>query len=78
MINPSGILHTPMRYDRRSDGSTYSPMEKVVLRAMGADHFAFEPTMSRRSIVPARVAKQQALLEQEKQREKERLAKAGA
>ena len=73
MINHAGQLSTPMRYDRRSDGSAYSPMESVVLRALGKDHFPFEPTMPRRRIVPARVAKQQALAEQEKMR----LAKAG-
>jgi hypothetical protein len=73
MINPSGILRTPMRYDRRDDGSAYAPMEQVVLDALGVDHYAFAPTMPRRRLVPKRVATQEALLEQEK----ERLAKAG-
>lgn len=75
MINPSGILRSPMRYDRRSDGSAYAPMEQVVLRALGVEHLPFEPTVPRRRIVPARVAQQKALLEKEAQREKERLAK---
>jgi hypothetical protein len=76
MINPSGLLREPMRYDRRADGSAYSPMEQVVLRALGKDHYPFEPAMPRRRIVPKRVAMQQALLEKEKERERERLAKA--
>ena len=73
MINPSGILRTPMRFDRRDDGSAYAPMEQIVLDALGVDHFPFAPTVPRRRIVPNRVAMQEALLEQEK----ERLAKAG-
>ena len=48
-------------------------MEQVVLDALGVDHYAFAPTMPRRRLVPKRVATQEALLEQEK----ERLAKAG-
>jgi hypothetical protein len=78
MINPSGLLRAPMRYDRRSDGSAYSPMEQVVLDALGVDHYDFQPTTPRRRIVPARVAMQQALLEKEKSREQERLAQANA
>ncbi|PTY00802.1 hypothetical protein DB346_14425 [Verrucomicrobia bacterium LW23] len=77
MINPSGILTQPMRYDRRNDGTAYTPMEQAVLRALGKEHYPFEPTMPRRRIVPARVARQQALREQELKREQERLAKAG-
>jgi hypothetical protein len=76
MTNPAGVLRTPLRYDRRSDGSAYCPMEQVVLRALGVDHFPFEPSVPRRRIVPKRVAMQQALLEKEKERERERLARA--
>jgi hypothetical protein len=68
MINPSGVLNAPMRFDRRSDGSPYAPVEQVVLNALGKDHFDFKPTMPRRRIVPQRVAMQQALLEKEKKR----------
>jgi hypothetical protein len=76
MINPSGLLRAPMRYDRRADGTLYSPMERIVLRSLGVDHFPFEPATPRRRIVPARVAMQEALLEKEKERERERLAQA--
>jgi hypothetical protein len=71
MINPSGILNSPMRFDRRADGSAYVPIEQVVLRAAGADYLEFQPTAPRRRIVPGRVAMQQELLA----RERERLAK---
>ena len=74
MINPSGLLRTPMRYDRRSDGSAYSPMEKLVLRGLGHEHYDFQTTMPRRRIVSPGDAKRQAQLE----KEKERLAKVGA
>jgi hypothetical protein len=74
MINPSGVLRAPMRFDRRNDGSAYAPMEQVVLQSLGVDHLPFTPTMPRRRIVPERVAIQEALLRQEK----ERLAKANA
>ncbi len=72
MINPSGILLSPMRYDRRSDGTAYAPMEQVVLRALGVDHYDFQPAMPRRRIVSPGQLRRQALLE----KEKERLAKA--
>jgi hypothetical protein len=69
MINPNVALRKPMRFDRRSDGSAYSPVEKAVLRALGAEHYAFEPTAPRQRIVPARIAMQQALLEKERERQ---------
>ena len=68
MTNPSIILREPMRLDRRADGSAYSPVEQVTLAALGLEHSDFKPTMPRRRIVPGRVAHQQALLEQEKER----------
>jgi len=68
MINPAGQLAEPMRFDRRSDGSAYSPMEQAVLRALGVDHYDFKPTAPRQKIIPPRVAMQQALLVKEKER----------
>jgi hypothetical protein len=67
MINPSGLLRTPMRYDRRSDGSAYSPMEKVALRGLGRDHFDFQPTTPRRRIVLPEAPRKQVPLEHEKE-----------
>ncbi len=68
MINPPGQLSEPMRYDRRSDGSAYSPMERTVLRALGVDHYDFQPTASRQKLVPDRVARQMELAAKEKER----------
>jgi hypothetical protein len=68
MINPSGVLNAPMRFDRRSDGTPYAPVEQAVLNALGRDHFAFEPTTPRRRITPARIAMQQELLAKERER----------
>ena len=56
MINPSGVLQSPVRLDRQSDGSAYAPIEKVILNALGSDHYAFAPTVPRRRIVPKRIA----------------------
>ncbi len=68
MINPAGQRAEPMRFDRRSDGTAYSPMEQAVLRALGVDHYEFKPTAPRQKIVPPRVAMQQAMLAKEKER----------
>jgi hypothetical protein len=68
MINPAAKLREPMRFDRRSDGSAYSPMEQAVLRALGADHYDFKPTAPRQEIIPARVARERELLAKEKER----------
>ncbi len=43
-------------------------MEQAVLRALGVDHYDFQLAAPRRSIVPKRIAEQQALLEKEKER----------
>jgi len=68
MINPSVELCEPMRFDRQSDGSTYSLVERAVLRALGVEHYDFKPTAPRQKIIPPRVAQQMALLAKEKQR----------
>ncbi len=68
MINPSVELCEPMRFDRQSDGSAYSLVEKAVLRALGTDHYDFKPTAPRQKIIPPRVARQQELLAKEKER----------
>jgi len=68
MINPPAELKEPMRFDRRSDGSAYSPMEQCVLQALGVDHYDFKPAVPRQKIIPARVAREQAMIAQEKAR----------
>ncbi len=68
MINPSAVLRDPMRFDRRSDGSSYAPIELAVHSALGVDHYDFQPTASREKIVPQRIACQQELLRKEQER----------
>jgi len=68
MINPCVHFNAPMRFDRRDDGSAYSPVEKAVLRGLGVDHYDFQLTAPRRAIIPPRVANQRLLLEKEKER----------
>ncbi|MCE0499066.1 MAG: hypothetical protein LV481_14090 [Methylacidiphilales bacterium] len=68
MINPAAHLGQPMRFDRRSDGSAYSPVEKAVLRALGVDHYPFQPTSPRQKIVPPRMAREPELLAKERER----------
>jgi hypothetical protein len=68
MINPPVHLREPMRFDRRADGSAYSPVELAVLRALGVEHYDFHPTGPRQKIIPPRVAMQQKLLEEERER----------
>jgi len=69
MINPNVALRESMRFDRRSDHSTYSPVETAVLRALGVDHYDFKPAAPRQKIVPFRIAWQQKLLEEERKRQ---------
>ena len=68
MINPVVEFREPMRFDRRSDGSVYSPVELAVLRALKVDHYDFKPTSPRQRLVPPRIAQQQALLAKEQER----------
>jgi hypothetical protein len=68
MINPPPWLKDLMRFDRRSDGSAYSLIERAVLRALGVDHLDFQPTAPRRRIVPERVVRQQAMEAQKSER----------
>lgn len=68
MTNPCFSFLEPMRFDRRGDGSAYSPVELSVLRALGVEHYDFQPTAPRESIVPERLARQQKLLEEEQKR----------
>jgi len=68
MINPPSVLREPMRFDRRSDGSVYSPLELAVLRALGVDHYEFAPKSPRQRIVPGRIAREQVMIAKEKER----------
>ncbi len=67
MINPPPRLKEPMRFER-NDGSAYSVVERSILNALGKKSYDFRIATPRRKVVPARIARQQALLEQEKAR----------
>lgn len=68
MINPPAVLSEPMRFDRRSDGSAYSPIEQAVLRGLGVEHFDFQHTAPHQKIVPGRIAREQEMIAKEKER----------
>jgi len=67
ITNPCVILTEPMRFDREPFES-HSPVERVILRALGARRYAFQPAAPRRRIVPARLARQAKLKEEEDRR----------
>jgi hypothetical protein len=67
ITNPCVFLTEPMRFDRVPFES-HSPVERAVLRALGTQHYEFRTTAERRRIVPARLARQAKLKEQEDQR----------
>jgi len=72
LTNPPVSLREPMRFDR-AQPDEFSPVERVVLNALGTNHFAFNPTGSRERIVPERAQREM----KEKEIERERLAKNG-
>jgi hypothetical protein len=67
ITNPCVFLTEPMRFDREPFES-HSPVELAVLRALGTQRYDFRITTERRRIVPARLARQAALKEQEDRR----------
>lgn len=67
ITNPPVTLTEPMRFDR-TDGSAYSLVEQAVLRGLGVERLAFEPTAAREQVVPERVRRQQQLAEAERER----------
>ena len=48
ITNPAPTLRRPMRFDR-APPDAHSPVEVAVLRALGADRFAFRPATPRES-----------------------------
>ena len=67
ITNPCVFLTEPMRFDREPFES-HSPVERAVLRALGSRSYTFQPTSPRRRIVPARLAHQAKLKEEEDRR----------
>ncbi len=52
ITNPPVALRSPMRFDRRHD---HSPVERAVLRGLGADSLDFVATGPREAVVPERI-----------------------
>lgn len=67
ITNPPVSLRAPFNFNR-ADPAEYSIVERKTLREIGVDRLDFKPTTERRRIVPARVARQQKMLEEEKKR----------
>jgi hypothetical protein len=71
ITNPPVMLVEPMRFDRAAPAD-HSPVERAILRGLGVERFAFAPTQPRQRLVPARVAAQEKM----QQEEAARLARA--
>lgn len=67
ITNPPVSLKEPFNFNRK-DPSTYSLVERKTLKALGVERFPFSITTERRRIVPARVLRQQKMMEDEKRR----------
>ncbi|KAJ3513556.1 hypothetical protein NLJ89_g2877 [Agrocybe chaxingu] len=67
ITNPPVSLKEPFGFNR-DDPADYSIVERKTLKALGVERFPFEITTERRRIVPARVAIQQKMMEEEKKR----------
>lgn len=67
ITNPPVSLKQPFNFNRE-DPSEYSLVERKTLKALGVERLPFEITTERRRIVPARVLRQQKMLEDEQKR----------
>ncbi|KAF8971498.1 hypothetical protein BDZ97DRAFT_1723974 [Flammula alnicola] len=67
ITNPPVSLRAPFNFDRE-DPAEYSLVERKTLKALGVDRFPFKITTERKLITPARVLRQQKMMEDEKKR----------
>ncbi|KXN83603.1 hypothetical protein AN958_01168 [Leucoagaricus sp. SymC.cos] len=67
ITNPPVALEQPFVFARENEDD-YSLVEKKTLRALGKSRFNFKPTTERRNIVPARVAIQKQMEEEQRGR----------
>jgi Phytanoyl-CoA dioxygenase (PhyH) len=67
ITNPPIALREPMRFDR-DDPAEHSPVERAVLRALGAERLDYRPAAPREDVVPERVLRQERMREQEEAR----------
>jgi len=80
ITNPPVSLKEPFDFDRENPAE-YSLVEQKTLKALGVDRFSFKITTERRRIVPARVLRQQKMMEEELERRarlEEEKARSGA
>jgi hypothetical protein len=64
ITNPAVSLNEPMRFDRE-DPAEHSLVERAVLKGLGVERFAFEPTAPRERVVPERERRQARMKEEE-------------
>ncbi|KAL0950803.1 hypothetical protein HGRIS_007568 [Hohenbuehelia grisea] len=67
ITNPPVALKEPFQFNRENP-EEYSLVELKTLKALGVDRLDFQITTERRRIVPARVSRQDKMLEEEKRR----------
>ncbi|KAL5524462.1 hypothetical protein ACEPAF_9602 [Sanghuangporus sanghuang] len=75
ITNPPVSLREPFNFNRENP-EDFSLVEKKTLKELGVNRLDFKITTERKNIVPARVATQQKMLEEEKRRLEELKAKA--
>lgn len=63
IVNPPVKLREPMCFSRRVP-SEHSPVERAVLRGLGAMRYEFSPSQPRQAIVPERIAQERQLWEE--------------
>ncbi|KAF9474296.1 hypothetical protein BDN70DRAFT_815882 [Pholiota conissans] len=67
ITNPPVALREPFNFNR-DDPEEYSLVERKTLKALGVDKLPFEITTERKYVTPARVLRQQKMMEEEKRR----------
>jgi hypothetical protein len=67
MTNPFVQLKNPLILNRENPAD-YNPIERGILKALGVDSLDFQITTERRPFVPARIAEQARMLEEQKKR----------
>ncbi|MCG9894582.1 MAG: hypothetical protein MH204_03790, partial [Fimbriimonadaceae bacterium] len=66
ITNPPITLREPMQF-HRTDGA-YSPVEQAILEGLGVQSLDYRPAAPREKVVPARVAAQEKLMDEERAR----------
>ena len=67
LTNPPLFLKEPMNFNR-DNKEDFSLIELAVLKALGVERLDYKPTAPREEVIPERVLRQRAMLEEEKKR----------